>query len=113
MIGTDGLKTGLAFPTNCSINHRATHYTPNLDDLIVIQEADIVKIEYGNHVNGNIIVGAQTFSFDPKFDKLIEAVRESTNAGIREAGIDVRLNDVGKAIEEVMLSVRSENILPF
>jgi methionyl aminopeptidase len=31
-------------------------------------------------------------------------VRAATNAGIREAGIDVRLCDIGETIEEVMTS---------
>lgn len=29
LIGEDGLKAGLAFPTGCSRNHCAAHYTPN------------------------------------------------------------------------------------
>jgi methionyl aminopeptidase len=113
MIGEDGLDAGLAFPTGCSINNCAAHYTPNAGDNTVLQATDVVKIDYGTHVNGRIIDCAHTFSFDPKFDKLLEAVRESTNAGIREAGIDVRLCDIGKTVEEVMLSVRSSKIVLF
>lgn len=29
LIKEDGLKAGLAFPTGCSRNHCAAHYTPN------------------------------------------------------------------------------------
>lgn len=108
MIGEDGLNAGLAFPTGCSINNCAAHYTPNAGDTTVLKESDVVKIDYGTHVNGRIIDCAHTFSFDPKFDKLLEAVRESTFAGIREAGIDVRLCDIGKTVEEVMLSFEVE-----
>ena len=43
-------------------------------------------------------------TFNPKFDPLVEAVREATETGIRTAGIDVRLCDVGAAIQEVMES---------
>lgn len=56
------------------------------------------------HVRGRLIDCAFTLHFDPKFDPLVEAVREATNAGIREAGIDVRLCDIGETIEEVMSS---------
>lgn len=108
MIGEDGLNAGLAFPTGCSINNCAAHYTPNAGDTTVLKESDVVKIDYGTHVNGRIIDCAHTFCFDPKFDKLLEAVRESTNAGIKEAGIDVRLCDIGKTVEEVMLSFEVE-----
>jgi methionyl aminopeptidase len=32
----------------------------------------------------------------------LNAVKEATETGIREAGIDVRLCDIGEAIEEVL-----------
>jgi len=104
MINESGLDAGLAFPTGCSINHCAAHYTPNAGDTTVLGASDVVKIDYGVHVNGRIIDCAFSLSFDHKFDPLMEAVREATNTGIREAGIDVRLCDVGEAIEEVMTS---------
>jgi len=47
---------------------------------------------------------AFTLHFNPRYDPLVLAVKEATNAGIRAAGIDVRLCDVGEAIQEVMES---------
>jgi methionyl aminopeptidase len=47
-------------------------------------------------------------SFNPKYDPLVEAVRDATNMGIKEAGIDVRLGDIGAAIQEVMESYEVE-----
>lgn len=61
-----------------------------------------IKIDYGTHVNGRIIDCAFSLCFDPKFDTLLNAVKEATETGIREAGIDVRLCDIGEAIEEVL-----------
>jgi len=49
-----------------------------------------------------------TVAFDPKFDNLLTAVKEATNTGVREAGIDVRLCDIGCAIQEVMESYEVE-----
>jgi methionine aminopeptidase len=40
-------------------------------------------------------------SFDEKYDPLLAAVKEATNTGIRAAGIDVRLGDIGAEIQEV------------
>jgi len=42
-------------------------------------------------------------AFDPQFDPLLDAVKESTNTGLKMAGIDVQLTEVGEAIQEVML----------
>ena len=57
---------------------------------------------------GRIIDCAFTLTYNPKYDKLLEAVREATNTGIREAGIDVRLGDIGAAVQEVMESYEVE-----
>lgn len=70
----------------------------------MLQYGDVCKIDYGIHVRGRLIDSAFTVHFDPKFDPLVEAVREATNAGIKESGIDVRLCDVGEVVEEVMTS---------
>lgn len=43
---------GLAFPTGCSLNHCAAHYTPNAGDKTVLQYDDVCKIDFGTHVNG-------------------------------------------------------------
>jgi methionyl aminopeptidase len=108
MIGENGLEAGLAFPTGCSLNHCAAHYTPNNGDPTVLQYDDVCKIDFGTHINGRIIDCAFTLTFNPKYDKLLEAVREATNTGIKAAGIDVRLCDIGEAIQEVMESYEVE-----
>ncbi|EYC35673.1 hypothetical protein Y032_1002g3354 [Ancylostoma ceylanicum] len=104
LIKENGLEAGLAFPTGCSLNHVAAHYTPNNGDTTVLQYGDVCKIDYGVHVRGRLIDSAFTLHFDPRYDNLVNAVKEATNAGIREAGIDVRLCDLGETIEEVMTS---------
>ena len=53
----------------------------------------------GTHVNGRIIDSAWTVHFNPKFDPLAEAVKEATDTGIAAAGIDVRLCDIGAAVQ--------------
>lgn len=104
MIAENGLDAGLAFPTGCSLNNCAAHYTPNAGDETVLQYDDVCKIDFGTHVNGHIIDSAFTVSFDPKYDKLLAAVKDATEMGVRTAGIDVRLCDIGEAIQEVMES---------
>ncbi|KAF4523745.1 hypothetical protein B566_EDAN013863 [Ephemera danica] len=104
LIAENGLKAGLAFPTGCSLNHCAAHYTPNAGDTTVLQYDDVCKIDFGTHINDC----AFTHTFSHKYDKLIEAVREATDTGIKTAGIDVQLCDIGAAIQEVMESYEVE-----
>lgn len=47
-------------------------------------------------------------AFDPKYDNLLKAVQEATDTGIRTAGIDVQLSEMGEAIQEVMESYEIE-----
>lgn len=98
--------SGIGFPTGVSLNHVAAHYTPNSTDKVVLKYDDVMKVDIGVHVNGHICDSAFTMAFNDngKYDSLLESVREATYTGIKEAGIDVRLNDIGAAVQEVMES---------
>lgn len=108
LIEEDGLNRGIGFPTGCSLNHVAAHYTPNPGDDTVLQYDDVMKVDFGCQIDGRIIDSAWTVAFNPRYDPLLEAVKEATETGIRTAGIDVRLCDVGEAIQEVMESYEVE-----
>jgi len=108
LVNENKLEAGLAFPTGCSLNNCAAHYTPNNGDKTVLKYDDVCKIDFGTHVNGRIIDSAFTVTFNPKYDKLLEAVKDATNTGIKAAGIDVRLGDVGAEIQEAMESYEVE-----
>ena len=100
----DALIAGMGFPTGLNINHIAAHYCPNAGNKTVLQQDDVMKVDIGVHVNGRIVDSAFTMAFNPQYDNLLEAVKEATNAGVREAGIDVRMSDIGAAIQETMES---------
>lgn len=101
---SDTKVAGIGFPTGLSLNHVAAHYTPNAGDKLVLNYDDVMKVDIGVHVNGHIVDCAFTHTFNPKYDGLLEAVKAATNTGIKEAGIDVRMCDIGEAIQEVMES---------
>jgi len=102
------LERGWAFPTGCSLNHVAAHFSPNAKDTTVLKESDVCKIDFGVQINGHIIDCAFTLAFDPRYDPLLQAVQEATNTGLRAAGIDVRMSDIGGEIQEVMESFEVE-----
>ncbi|KAJ3671774.1 hypothetical protein LUZ60_007853 [Juncus effusus] len=108
LIKENGLQAGIAFPTGCSLNWVAAHWTPNSGDKTVLQYDDVMKLDFGTHIDGHIVDCAFTVAFNPMFNPLLEASKEATNTGIKEAGIDVRLCDVGSAIQEVMESYEVE-----
>mmetsp|Transcript_4552 Transcript_4552/g.10982 ORF Transcript_4552/g.10982 Transcript_4552/m.10982 type:complete len:335 (-) Transcript_4552:126-1130(-) len=104
LVQENGLSAGIAFPTGCSLDWVAAHWTPNAGDKTVLEYDSVCKIDFGTHVGGRIIDCAWTVHFNPQFDPLVAAVQEATNTGIREAGIDARLCDIGAAVQEVMES---------
>ena len=108
LIEANKTECGIAFPTGCSINHVAAHYTPNPGDFRVLEKDDVCKIDFGTHVRGMLVDCAFTVSFNPIYDNLLMAVKEATNTGIREAGIDARLCEIGEAIQETMESYEIE-----
>ncbi|KAG8458279.1 hypothetical protein KFE25_001571 [Diacronema lutheri] len=108
LVQENGLSAGIAFPTGCSLDWVAAHWTPNAGDKTVLEYDSVCKIDFGTHVGGRIIDCAWTVHFNPQFDALAEAAREATNTGIREAGIDARLCDIGAAVQETMESYEVE-----
>ena len=60
---------------------------------------DVCKIDFGTHIKGRIIDCAFTVAFNPTYDNLLTAVKDATNTGIREAGIDARLSEIGAKIQ--------------
>lgn len=119
------LRSGMGFPTGLALNDCVAHYTPNPGQKeIVLQKSDVMKVDFGVHINGWIVDSAFTMSFDPTYDNLLAAVKDATNTGIKvradtasplffllsadtrykNAGVDVRISDVSAAIQEAMES---------
>merc|ERR1712192_39805 len=98
------MERGWGFPTGCSLNHCAAHYTPNTGDTTRLRKSDLCKIDFGVQIDGNIIDCAFSMSFDAKHDTLMQAVKAATNKGVEVMGIDARLGEIGAEIQEVMES---------
>lgn len=80
----DSLKAGMGFPTGLCLNHEVAHYTPNPGQKdVVLQHQDVMKVDFGVHINGWIVDSAFTMSFDPTYDDLLAAVKDATNTGIK------------------------------
>ena len=110
---------GIGFPAGLSINSCAAHYHPYLNDTTVLSKNDIIKVDFGTEINGWIIDSAFTeYGFGDNhlskelsdtFGNLTACMRDATNTGIKNVGIDVPIVEWSQAIEEVM---RSYDICP-
>jgi methionyl aminopeptidase len=104
----DNILGGVAFPTGLSLNHCAAHYTPNAGNKMILKQEDVMKVDFGVHLNGRIVDSAFTVAFEPQYDNLLAAVKDATNTGIRLSGIDARLGEIGEGIQEAMESYEVE-----
>lgn len=55
-------------------------------DKTVLQYDDVMKLDFGTQINGRIIDSAFTVAFNPRYNPLIEAVKEATNTGECRSG---------------------------
>ncbi|CDY29268.1 BnaC01g19200D [Brassica napus] len=51
LISENGLKAGITFPTGCSLNWVAAHWTPNSGDKTVLQYDDVMKVDFATHID--------------------------------------------------------------
>ncbi|KAH8601480.1 methionine aminopeptidase 2-like protein [Bisporella sp. PMI_857] len=109
LVPGDSLLAGMGFPTGLCLNNIAAHYTPNSGQKdIILKRDDVLKVDFGVHVNGRIVDSAFTMAWDPTFDNLLASVKDATNTGVMAAGIDARMSEIGAAIQEVMESYELE-----
>ena len=102
------LEGGIGFPVGISINDVAAHFTPSKDHNPIITGNDVVKIDYGVHINGCISDGAFSWCPSGKYNNLIKVAEDATNTGIKNAGVDAILGEIGQSIQEVIESYEIE-----
>ena len=79
----DALKAGMGFPTGLCLNNIAAHWTPNPGSKeVILQHDDVLKVDFGVHVNGRIVDSAFTVAFNPAYENLLTAVKAATNTGL-------------------------------
>jgi methionyl aminopeptidase len=99
-----------AFPVNISINNIAAHYTPTINDNTILKDGDVVKVDFGVHVNGYCIDTAFTVEInDNKYKDLIEAPRKALENVKKIIRKDIEISEIGRVIEN---TIRSYNYSP-
>jgi methionyl aminopeptidase len=102
------INSGIAFPVNVCLNECIAHNTP-LDHNTIVKNGDLLKIDFGVHINGHITDCAFTIPINTnKFDTLINISKRATQIGVEKSGPDVLLSEIGESIEEYILSKEVE-----
>ena len=98
------LRAGIAFPVGISINDVAAHFTPSSNNNPILNKDDIIKIDFGVHINGCITDGAFSWCPSGKYNELIDISTGATNLAIKNSGPDAILGDIGEIIQEYIES---------
>jgi len=100
-----------AFPVNISINEVAAHFTPGPGDEAKFEEGQVVKVDFGAHIDGWPVDTALTVDLGDN-EELVSAAREGLAAGttvLLERGPEATLSEIGGAIES---AIRSRGFSP-
>ena len=88
----------LAFPTGIGVNQVTAHYAPQEGDESVFAEEDLVKVDFGVHVDGYIADSSLTVTLNPEFNLLLEATRRALDAATATARREWRTGEIGRVI---------------
>lgn len=92
------------FPINICINNVAAHYTSPVKDETIINDGDIVKVDFGVHIEGYCVDNAFTVSFsnDEFLENIAEAPKIAVEAAIMMIKPGAKTNEIGKKIQDIV-----------
>lgn len=88
----------LPFPCGIGVNHVTAHYSPPRDDAATFREDDVIKVDFGVHVDGYLTDTAVTVTFNPEYEPLLDATEKALVAAIETAKKDPRTGEIGRSI---------------
>lgn len=94
---------GLAWPINFSVNNDAAHNVANPEDPYILKEDDVLKVDVGVHIDGNITDSSQTLFFSKPHEKLVESSYSALSAVkkfISENYKTAKISDVGSIVDK-------------
>lgn len=88
----------LAFPTGIGVNQVTAHYAPQDGDNSVFREEDLVKVDFGVHVDGYVTDTSVSVTLNPDYNLLLEATERALEAAVAIARRDPRTGEIGREI---------------
>lgn len=91
-----------AWPVNININDIAAHYTPDVNDTIVLKIEDLVNIDIGVHVNGYISDKAFTVCVGKSKHPLIDASEKGLHEALKLIKPGTKICEISEAVENTV-----------
>jgi methionyl aminopeptidase len=93
------LGAGPAFPCNVGVNDVAAHYTSPWNDVSVVPDGSIVKVDFGVELDGFATDTAIAKSLNPQYDSMIVAAETALSAAIAAIAPGRKLSEIGPIVE--------------
>lgn len=93
-----------AFPVNLSINEIAAHFTPEPNEHMVIKNGDLLKVDFGIHIDGYIFDGAYSVCIgecEEEKLQIIKASEEGLEEALKVIKSGVKVKEIADVIESV------------
>ena len=74
------------------------HYAPQYGDLSVFKEEDLVKVDFGVHVDGYVTDTSVSVTLNPEYNLLLEATQRALDAAVEAARREFRTGEIGRVI---------------
>jgi len=101
---------GLAFPCNISRNEVAAHYTPCVDDKMVFEIGDVVKVDCGAHIDGYVGDTAGTVEVGTRrYKDLIESSKRARDTVKEFIGTGTPIGEIGRVVE---MTIKADGFKP-
>ena len=99
----DFTEKGIAFPVGININHCAAHDSPiEKSDTRKITKDDVIKIDYGIHINGLILDAAFTVCFKDDYRDLLETTRKACMESAKLFYPNTPISNISKKIQSIV-----------
>lgn len=101
---------GLAFPVGLSMDNIVAHDTYSFgEDRVFNKNKNLLKIDFGIQMYGNIVDSAFSYSNNPKFSPLIDSSKEAVLSVIKLCRPEVYICDIQDIASEIIESYEYEN----
>ena len=90
----------LAFPVGIGVDQVSAHYSPQEGDSSSFRETDMIKVDFGAHIDGYLTDTSVSVTFNPDYELLLEAAQRSLEAAIAVARREARAGEIGREVRK-------------
>jgi methionyl aminopeptidase len=87
-----------AFPVGIGVDEVTAHYSPQEGDSSTLTESDLVKVDFGVHVDGYVTDTAVSVTFNPEYNLMLEVAERALSVAVTTAAKEVRTGEIGREI---------------